>query len=299
MADNRAARGRALRERLRALAPLAGDDVPLPAPPEGGESALRSALLHHALYEVERACEIRDSARLREGFALAALDPVGNEPLVVDATSCHRTEDRDFASTIYTVRPGAPASAHRELVRAATARVAAAGQSEWLEQGLGVLVLCDRAHAGRPAFSYSVGALPHTVFTDWADDPLVVGEALVHESGHCWLNAALLADGERLPSAPLLPSPWKGVPRPPFALLHAALAFSLVAAYFQAQLEDGALGDVAREYCNMRANIEEHRVRAAHDDVGRVLELVGSESIRQAVENQMSIVVGQPGPGGG
>lgn len=291
IAADRAARGRALRERLRELAPLVEDGA-APPEPEEGESPPGLALLSHALYEIQRACEARDAGRLREAFELAADDVPGNRPLVADASCCHRTEDPAFDSTVYTLRPGAPPSARRDLVRGAVARIDSAGHSRWLEQGLGALVLCDRAHAGRPAFSYSVGALPYTVFSDWADDPIVLGESLVHESAHCWLNAALAAEGERLPPAPLLHSPWKAEPRPPFALLHAGLAFSVVATYFRAQLADVGLSDEEREYCEMRAGLEERRVGAAREGIGRALGLVGSASLREAVERQISMVAG-------
>lgn len=211
---------------------------------------------------------------------------------MLDAADCNATDDPRFRSKVYFATPRALAakdSAVGALVDDAVALVARAGFLSYVAEGLGILILCRRVPStGGAAFSYNLGALPHTVFTDWSDDPHVVGECLLHESVHAWLNAVLSAAGEQLPSAPLAYSPWKESKRPAFGLIHAGFAFSILTSYFRATMATERVSGGTQRYCQVRADIERRRLTAAHGGVEEALSFVRSQDIADLIRTEMA-----------
>jgi len=291
-------RGGDLRSRLAPLVSRLGEGAPPIRSGLGGarESVVSFSLLHHALYEIERATDERDAQRLRDAFAVARasedfLDADGAFFLAFGAGSCRRTDDERFGSTVYSVSTQAlAADDHRlgELVEQATEAVIRSGYERYLVYGLGIVVLCERSERGGTAFSYSLGAFPYTVFTDWADDATILGECLVHEGAHSWLNAALAAAGERLPPEPLAYSPWKETERPAYGLIHAGLAFSILTSYFRFSATSELASDDTRRYCEIREDVERRRVTLAREGLERALSCLKSEEIAEVIVSEMA-----------
>lgn len=293
-ARDRAEQGLTVRRKLRALAAGVAGDPGVGVAPGAPETPASFALRHHAVYEINRACDARDELRLRDALTLtAAADDVagatdeGYALVVVDASECRKTADRRFDSTVCTATTRAiraPAMVAATLLDNAIEAVREAGLLRYVVEGVGVLVLCERAlEFGTPAFSYSLGALPNTVFTDWSEDPVILGESMLHEGAHCWLNAALAAEREQLAREPLVYSPWKDTGRPPFGLIHAVLAFSLLATYFRAVAASGLATGPTLRYCELRASVERHRLSLAQESLDVALQQVDSAAITDLI----------------
>jgi hypothetical protein len=292
----RAQRGNALRETLHSIAAALPSTDAAFFGPAAAETMPQFALLHHVMYQVERGARGRDEASIREGLALGAqLERVSDGNAAhgfpsVDARHCLRVDDSRFGSTVYTATPAAltePPPVSSEVLDAAVDAVSGAGFAVNLERGLGLAILCEPTSESTVAFGYSLGALPGTVFTDWTSDPVVLGECLLHEASHSWLNLLLAAEEEQLPSGPFAHSPWKDVERPAFGLIHAAFAFSIVCVYCRAsKTSDHSSAETAR-YCEIREDVERRRVAMARDDVERALTFLRSQQIVELIRDAM------------
>jgi HEXXH motif-containing protein len=89
-----------------------------------------------------------------------------------------------------------------------------------------------------------------------------------------------------LPTDPPIPSPWKGVPRPPLAILHSAFAFATVVRYLDALQVEPVDG-----YDTGRAGLE-RRIIADHlARIDEVLAVVPSAGIRDLVAAQVRLAL--------
>jgi HEXXH motif-containing protein len=284
VSQDRAERSLALGESLRTILAAGGGTGTVPP---GLDQPMGFGLLHHALYHAATAARERDPQRvdnMRELVGAIATAPVEHAALcVVPAAACQRIVDARFASPVYAVTAEAidADAAPGRLLDDAVRLLVRADKLGWVREGGAVLVLCDELDGsdGTGAFSYSIGILPYTVFTDWLDDPVVLAECLLHESAHCWLNMVLTACDEHFPAEPVGFSPWKGVDRPAFGLIHAGLAFGLVASFLETHIDNAALTDDQRKYCEVRSQVERIRLRQARDGITKALSFVRSTEV--------------------
>jgi len=288
---DRAERRAALGESLAKLLAAAGADDPDIAR-MGVEWPLGYSLLHHALYHASSAARDREPRRVADMCDLVtAMRDLPRDPglCVAPASACRRVVDPRFSSPVYAVTGDAisAAAAPNDLLDQTLCLLAEANLLSWVREGCGCLVLCDQMDGsdGAGAFSYSVGIMPHTVFTDWLDDAVVVAECLLHESAHCWLNMVITACDERFPTEPVGFSPWKNVDRPAFGLIHAGLAFGLVATFLESHVDNPSLTDDQRKYCEVRSQVERIRLRQATEGITKALSHVRSPSVAELVSS--------------
>lgn len=139
--------------------------------------------------------------------------------------------------------------------------------------------------------SYSIGHLPGTIYIDWFPGLAVRSlEALVHESAHCLLNELLEEDPscvEKLRSAPVVWSPWKEKFRPPFGLLHAAVAFSQVTLVFE-QLLHNRFERSTHTYIRERMQSELGHLESSRSDIEKILKSVSDCCLRQDIQTLLN-----------
>ncbi|MDO0925047.1 HEXXH motif-containing putative peptide modification protein [Streptomyces sp. TG1A-8] len=237
---HRSGRARTLLTTLRSLAPaadLGGVD--------GTVDAFDNAVLHHAFQQARIAARTRDAGRARLAVQLwqnrAALRaravPTAVGPvMVVRAADCDAVDDDRLGSQMYLL--GTPAdedAARRErIARTLNEAVdaALAVGSEVLRSSTAVVIWTEAVPLGATCRSYTFDFLPGTVVLNWTEEPLRLGETLVHEATHSWLNESLQSEGVVFEEGgPRFHSPWKNEDRPVFGIVHAALAFANVIHY--------------------------------------------------------------------
>lgn len=281
---------------LRALEALSGAPVGRPRP----GSVLDYALLHHALERCSAAARSGDSAEAHSALALWAGRedlprlPGAGETMAVEATHMVSHHPPGFDDPVYCVTDQAVVGAGRahqqafhDILITGRALAVTAGFEPLLTDACGVVVRTGTQAPGLLPHSYALSFLPGTVFMEQPEAAETAGEVLVHESSHSWLNECLAAEGAVLPAQPWLHSPWRGEPRPPHGILHAAFAFSNVVLYLASLQERPAGADCPRQ----KRLTAECRVFTAHRrDIDRVLALVPSPAVRELVGERLSLV---------
>ncbi|MBE1582305.1 HEXXH motif-containing putative peptide modification protein [Nonomuraea angiospora] len=266
-------------------------------------AAVEDALLVHTLYECGWAGRESDVRRARDAFqvwrtrpdAESVLDLGDRSVAVVGAGSCRRTDDRNHGSPVYSVTGdclAAPSPVSARFVGEALGYVEDSGLGAYLDHGLGVVVLVTHREFDGMLESYSLSSFPGTMWVDHSDDALRLGEVLLHESGHTWLNLCLAALDERLPAEPLWHSPWKDTPRPAFGILHAALSFSLLIQYFRHYSGEHAPDERMRRYCAFRARVEAGRMGDTVESVQAAAGLLRSPELRDTIMGEVWRAVG-------
>lgn len=247
------------------------------------------ALLHHLYVAVRVAAERRDvdtaAAALTRWRARSALDRTRGA-VVVGARDCLRQDVDGVHGPVYLLGPAGPPEPDRVVPPLADGlrAVAAAGFGALADIGTGVLVHLGPVAAGSSPVSYTLSFLPCTAALQWPATAAALGELLVHEAAHSWLNECLEGAGIRLPAEPLVMSPWKGVPRPPAGILHAAFAFSTVICYLasypgRGDRPVGRIGTEQEIMADQRASIDQ------------VIDMVPSDGIRQMVAGQVALAL--------
>jgi hypothetical protein len=291
--QDRAKRGAALGASLAKLLATAGNTSGIDVSTLGVDQPLAYSLLHHALYHATSAARELEPQRVADMQGLVtSMDGIpadGPGLCVVPASACRHIADPRFSSPVYAVTAEAIAAdaAPGRLLDDTIGLLAAANMLGWVREGGACLVLRDELDGtdGSGAFSYSIGILPHTIFTDWLDDAVVLAECMLHEGAHCWLNMVLTACDEHFPAEPVGFSPWKGVDRPAFGLIHAGLAFGLVAAFLEAHADNPTLRDEQRKYCEIRSQVERIRLRQGKEGIAKALSYVRSSEVVELISS--------------
>lgn len=95
----------------------------------------------------------------------------------------------------------------------------------------------DGRIAGRPQFEIESGSVTGAVgalyLSPGDGNEVMFAEALVHESFHQLLNAAIVVVNFALTDEAAMTSPFKPEPRPPIAVLHGIVAFGAVRRFWQ------------------------------------------------------------------
>jgi hypothetical protein len=264
------------------------------------------ALLHHTLFAAQQAAAQAAPGRALRALALweepraelGAVVATAQGPVcVVASTRCEGNAGEAGDDAVpYTVTQEALRAAPPvtgAFVAEALSYVAAAGLQAYLEEGMAVAVLLAQRAPADVTASYSVTALPGTVYTDWTPDAVRLGEGLLHEAAHCWLNECLAACGEQLPAEPTWYSPWKNRPRSAFGLLHAAFIFALLLHYFDHISQGETFPLRARQYCRARKEAEAQRLHQVAPSVREALRLLRSDAVRELLRSEFEGALGR------
>jgi HEXXH motif-containing protein len=281
--DARRAKG----ERLATAACALGGS-PLPDLDPGDATVY--AMLNHVFVQARHAATRHD----RE-LAAAALQPwaeparwTDRRPLVLAVAECGALTLDGMAEPAYCVRgPVAPEDpALAGIFAAARSYADRAGFGPLVETATGVVVVLGTVPAGASPVSFTMSFLPATSNLQLPATEAETGEILVHEAAHSWLNECLDVARVTVPATPLLPSPWKGVLRPPLAIVHSAFAFATVVRYLAACPQPPGGGYDTTRGDDERQIIVDHL--SAIDDAIR---LVPDGGIRDLVSTQVRLAV--------
>ena len=125
----------------------------------------------------------------------------------------------------------------RSLLTACRTALARSPADEIFVNHFVLALLPGRDWAEDVHFSTSSAEAPGVVFLSWSPRLEPVVEALVHEAGQQWLyaldSARPVLRGSRSCRPAVLPSPWRSDTRPLDGLLHGAVAFSRVYAWWR------------------------------------------------------------------
>ena len=278
----------------RAFGALLGVDAP--GLSWTGERALPYAALQHLFYLVKVACAERDSEAVGELLAAWRRADVESSLrarpfLVVPRGECQTVADGGFDSPLHLVPPtriGTPGSADVDRFAEPLALLRDKGFGAWIDDFVGIVVTLARRGPSDPTESYTVSALPGTVFVDTPDEPVRMGELLLHEGAHTWLNDALGALGESLPRGARYYSPWKATERPAYGILHAIFAFSQMTRYFAAMADDPGVSAYGRTYCSERLRVEVATLREALPQAREVMSFVQDPGLRGVVLDELN-----------
>lgn len=291
-----------VQERRHGVAQSLHDVVAAAAPgiaelTQGPLSSVTGAMLVHTLYDLSVAARAEDPLRADEavgvwasGIESDALVRCGDiEALFVDSELCRVTDDVNHGSLILTLTPSAvqaPPPVPRTELESAISLVSDAGYADLLRSSIGVVILCS-VRGSEMLESYSISSMPDTMWVDYSRESLQIGEVLVHETGHNWLNHALTACGEVLPEQPVWHSPWKQTDRPAHGIIHAAWSFSLLIQYFAAYRGPQAPNERMRRYCAFRTGAELQRLREGHKVVLKAFDFVRNQDLRAVLTEQL------------
>jgi HEXXH motif-containing protein len=248
------------------------------------------AVLNHVMLQLRLAARDRDAAAVRS--ALETWDNSAawrmREVAVVAADSCDTRTVDGLDGSVYWLRPDTwpTAATTRELDETLEA-VRRAGFAALVASATGVVVRLDPPAPGSSPVSFTLSFLPGTAHLAWSALPADRGEALVHEAAHSWLNESRGPLGATFPSTPWFDSPWRGVPRPPLGLLHAAFAFSTVACYLDAYPWPADLAAERRE----RVAAERTLLRRHAGTITQVISMVPDPAVAQMVRRQVDLAV--------
>jgi hypothetical protein len=256
--------------------------------------AARYALLHHTLYEALGAAQDKDDQRADKALATWSGLSLPNETtrllnlcgstLVLRGEDLQPRPDGFYGSTPYVVTGPLPASRPLPpVLPKALSRVADCDVALFMDPPPGLIVLLDHKNPDEAVTSYTLAGFPATVFTDWSNSTLRLGDSILHESIHCWMNEALKACGENLPAEITVYSPWKDAQRPVFNFLHAVMAFGGLVCYYGRALYTQTLNDWEQDYCTHRLREEVSRLHQVTHDVSRALEFVKTAQLRQLI----------------
>ncbi|MEU7335545.1 aKG-HExxH-type peptide beta-hydroxylase [Streptomyces sp. NPDC007074] len=289
LVEHRTDRARTLVASLRELKPATDLTGPDAAP-----DAFDNAVLHHAFQQARIAARTRDADRamravrlwqnraaLRARAVPTAVGPV----LVVRAEDCAAVDDDRLGSQMYLLEnlPEQDAGEREQIARTLNRAVdaALAVGSDVLRSSTAVVIRTGTVPLGATCRSYTFDFLPSTVVLNWTDEPLRLGETLVHEATHSWLNESLASEGVVFEDGgPRFHSPWKNEDRPVFGIVHAALAFANVIHYLsriQPASDDGSqLAAVLRR----RLEVELESLEIGHAAASECFDQVDSDRLR-------------------
>ena len=260
----------------------------------GAPDAFDNAVLHHAFQQAQLAARTQDAARAlravrlwqqRDALRARAVQTAVGPVLVVDAADCTPVEDDRLGSRMYLLDEptGSGAAADRgtaEVLNAAVDAALATG-SEVLRSSTAIVVWTRSIALHEVSHSHTLDFLPGTVVLDWSDQPLRLGETLVHEATHSWLNEAFAAEGvEFAENGPSFHSPWRNEERPAFGIVHAALAFATVIHYLRRIQPDSEDASPLAAVLRQRLSVELQSLEIGHQAALECFEQVSSERLR-------------------
>lgn len=109
--------------------------------------------------------------------------------------------------------------------------------------------------------SYALSDIYSSIYLDTNESRLRTAETILHEASHCWLTEVLQAFQIDLEGGKHYFSPWKGVERPAFGMLHATVIFAVLAVFFRRMAEDPRLSELEQRYCAVRIEMERANLR--------------------------------------
>jgi hypothetical protein len=233
----------------------------------------------HLCYLVSRAAAEEDEAAA--GAAFEATARVARVLETGRATASRadsvRVDDPRYGSPVVLPLRAAPLAGTPRLADA-VARLEDCGMGGLLDLGLRLLVVLDPVPARGEMRSYTIRTFPGIVWTEDVACDIRLAEAIAHESAHASLNLLLAAADVTFPADLRYFSPWKGVERPAFGLVHAAFAFSTLCGYWAAAA--GGADDEQRRYCEQRRHTEAEHLRSVRPAVLDALRYVEDTELR-------------------
>ncbi|MGL5866568.1 MAG: aKG-HExxH-type peptide beta-hydroxylase [Dermatophilaceae bacterium] len=251
----------------------------------GGDLALGYAMAHHILEGAHRAAEARDTTSLdwyRRALpqitALASPTPTG-PTIILNPPADELLRSPTISDTSYYLINAASRRAgdiDRGHVADAIALARRHGFTALVGSSATVICLLARRDLLDTLHSWTISALPGTVFTDHTGHPEILARDLVHEAGHNWLNDALVATGTRTPESTVF-SPWRDAMRPAFGFLHACWAFPLTMIYAKAALPEsrGPVQNLLIRYLETQRPL----LRAAQDDFTHLVRDIDNDDL--------------------
>jgi hypothetical protein len=269
-------RGRRIREIVEAASSLG-----LELSADGYSQPREYALYHHYTYAVAaavRAGQLATADELVSMWEMACHEVTtrlssGHHVAVVDSKTCRRSDDERYESPLYLhVKPGEALGSDgvdASRWRCAGEMIQLAGLYDLIGGVTGVVVTLESRGYQEITNSYTLKALPGTIFLDTVTDPVRLGELILHESVHTLLNDILAALAIELDPASRWFSPWKQTYRPAYGILHAGFAFGVLQRYFQFH---GYQRDQPSAYARIRADIGAEQWDQARESVKQALE---------------------------
>jgi 8-oxo-dGTP pyrophosphatase MutT (NUDIX family) len=255
-------------------------------------TALQRALLEHMTYGLRMAASGRltlgqvDVARVAN-----AIRRPSSEYVVTWREHCVDVSTPSYESPAYLVGPRA-LDGHdarmRDHIDASLQWVRRLGLDETCTDHFGLIVLLEGRELFSASNSYTLSGLPSTIFADVSVSAFRMGETVLHEATHNWLNDCIAAYGIDLPKNKTWWSPWRHCQRPAQGMLQATLVFCRLLQYFYRALGSNQLGAADRLYAERRFEVEKKIIIHHVDELAEIIKLVDAAAIRDICGEELN-----------
>jgi len=228
-------------------------------------------------------------------------DGNSRRPLICWRKDCAIDSSVKYESTayVYVGRGSAPSASDdvRACLDEAIAWIRRCNMDDSVNNSLGVIVLLRKRGLLEASNSYTLSGLPGTIFTDFVPSAFRMGEVLLHEATHSWLNDALGACHVSLPRDKLFYSPWRHKDRPAFGIIQAAYVFSRILQYLARALVFDRLAAHEVSYARSRLRSEQRVIKKHLKSICAAFHLISDSRLRDICLEELNRAVNLTHPG--
>jgi hypothetical protein len=158
--------------------------------------------------------------------------------------------------------------------------------------GAGLVIVLQNSLDGQLG-NFSAPWLPASLYINAFSPRLTMADGLIHECIHSCLNQYQLMKGLNIPDGERFFSPWRGEPRRPFGFVHGVVVFAVLATMYSRALESevSQLTPVERGWARHRLGRETRNLIQTHDNLRKVLGLIGDPELADAVQDLLAQAV--------
>jgi 8-oxo-dGTP pyrophosphatase MutT (NUDIX family) len=256
-------------------------------------TALGRAILHHAFYKAVLAAESADLELAHDALDLLSSHHDVDDPhAIVQSAFCDLPKYHDYESPPYLINPRALANSCSPKVKnvftAAVRLISDLNMDQTVTGAFGLVVLLKEKQDLDPSDSYTLSGLPGTVYIDTVPSIFRMGEIVLHEASHNWLNDALASFGVQFPKDKQWWSPWRHRPRPTFGILQGCFVFSRLLQYFAKGLGCASLSLSDTAYARKRLAVE-HAILQQHQEMFKeVIDLLPQSDLHDLCAEELN-----------
>lgn len=251
------------------------------------------SVLAHVLERSIQAAQTANKVALAEGDDLLQWVTDQSAPyVVISHADCALPCDARFESKPFTVLEEPLNAVARQSSPADVAEgielVEACAMAHTLDGTLGIYITLENKSLLEASTSYTLSAYPATIYADRVNSLVRMGETLLHECSHNWLNDAFAAYSVSFPEDISFWSPWRKVERPAAGLIQGMFIFSLLVQFFERALSLSYGSEAERKYLMLKIEVEQ-KVLTDNIQVFRdALALIEHEGLRDLCGEELN-----------
>jgi 8-oxo-dGTP pyrophosphatase MutT (NUDIX family) len=220
--------------------------------------SLLEHLAHHLIYLQEHGHQTNEEDILRD---LREILNNNSDILIFDSADCLHVPSENYESPIFLAigrqaLGGGPQNLRDSLCRESLSLIKGLGMGDTCHGHFGTIILLENKDLFSASNSYTLSGVRSTIYGDFVGSVFRMGETILHEATHNWLNDCLRAFSVDLNPEDRWYSPWRKKLRPSVGMLQAGMVFARLIQYFKKGLESGNLDPVDALYAEKRLETE-------------------------------------------